>query len=605
MKVLAADECQPSRDGVPYSSARRPSEASQTVKNDEINMKSVKPKLILTICHNIILSQHAETKLTRMLKRCVGLTVLLMASVVGGHTLRTRKGQSDVRSHLQLDQEWLIVGEGKNKTDYTKKTFSGINVFKHISEKIYRDKTGKARQFADKLYEKLISMEESDLATRVDEEEQYGNLPKDMKDWVKGYDKLVIEDLKKWPSLHKANLFHWIRHFTFGEDQEGDKFAVNPLFGREKHNRYYKSLWDLARALYGWESSFPNLLQEYQIASELSANHCVNKRYDQILNKIHAFLENPYTREESTAIPSYGKYLKEKIEEVVEKAKIDFRSNERTWDDGVLWANYYTRNFGNKNGPFGPVPSNFMPILEDPSVINLPHRDGDDNLSEAQRRFFVKVSILHDISIWFKECPGFTKETKQKLWSPVQWRNFPAAIAMQENGFPLDHVNHKRPEKAWIPVDAEAKSWSNDTKYSTEETNPAFLFARRYKIPMWGRHSYTVSHELRLLDLINQYQSETRFDALDFAVVMWSQAAWWRQFYDHTKNLPYHTFHETLDGQCDFINSKTHSFEYSLCYIPPVGLCENCLGNRSDNGAYEPNNLKQLFVWQKITQNCD
>jgi len=252
------------------------------------------------------------------------------------------------------------------------------------------------------------------------------------------------------------------------------------------------------------------------------------------------------------------------------------------------------------------VPPNFMPILENPGDIHLPNRNGNDDLSDVQRKFFVKVSILHDVAIWFRSCPGIDKETRKKIWSPLEWKKNVASIAMKDDGTPVELLS-ERPEKAWIPVDKEAKSWSTDTTYSTEETHPSFLFARRYKIPMWGRHSFTVSHELRLLDFIMYYQSEIKFDALDYAVVMWSQAAWWRQFYDHTMNLPYHTFHETLDGQCEYINQRQNydQFQYSLCYTPAVGLCNKCWGDRSANGAYNADILKQIYVWEKMTQNCD
>lgn len=101
--------------------------------------------------------------------------------------------------------------------------------------------------------------------------------------------------------------------------------------------------------------------------------------------------------------------------------------------------------------------------------------------------------------------------------------------------------NRKAAKAGAKPLDLtqKPKDQKPDVIYSTEENNPAYQYARREHLPMYGRHSYSAARMMGLAKQTGACEEE-------ISAVGWAIMAYWRLHYDHT-TIPYHTAHEIMD----------------------------------------------------------
>lgn len=293
-------------------------------------------------------------------------------------------------------------------------------------------------------------------------------------------------------------------------DDAGNKInSKNTTFGQKYQPHAYHSYYDLAVALVGWVEAKGGRCQEKDVAREILEDKAIDYYLTSVLNRLRNFIAGRV----------------DMIEEISAVEDIDGMSNGNESPQKVHWNLYkhYFDNYNNSDNDHK-LP-NHMLVLQNPDQYSIRE----------------KIGILHDLMHYFLEKFG-----DDFLFRDMS-ENFTATTlsGRQEYDRPKntqiwgDREKAKKGEEALILKNGTESGQEPNVIYSDEEQHPSYQYARRNKLPMYGRHSFSAA---RMMGLAKQ----TGADPKEISAVAWAIMAFWRIHYDHT-NIPYHTTHEIMD----------------------------------------------------------
>lgn len=364
-----------------------------------------------------------------------------------------------------------------------------------ITEKYYQDK----RNLPDKAEEQLNECV-SEIAVKMvqlieqkkDEEKKRGN-----QDMIQYFDYLLTCIRKDKGDRLREQTKKWIR------DDVGDTdHSKNKTFGQKFQPRVYHDYYDFAVALIGWVKAKKNRHAEKEIAQEVMQDRAVNFHLDSVFLKIKSYIDGHMYKDE--IVPE----IQNPAQVIVphQSDKLAYVPNQ--------WA-IYKSYFDSKSREEMKLPDHWA-VLEHPGNYDIRQKTG----------------VLHDLMHYFFE----------KFGDKFLWRGLPDFQATTFQG----RETYKRPNNSQIWGNREAAKagetsldLNSEVVYSNEEQHNSYQYARRNKLPMYGRHSYSAA---RMMGLAKQANATLE----EISAISWAIMAYWRIHYDHT-SIPYHTAHEIMD----------------------------------------------------------
>jgi len=308
--------------------------------------------------------------------------------------------------------------------------------------------------------------------------------------------------------LLRSQIGKWIK------DDKGSKSSSksHPTFGAKAQTRAYAGYKDLSLALLGWIEAKPMRRWEKSAASFVEHSDAISYHLDTVLHNIQLKINSHSTKgaEISNDIKTRPAGL-----------------------SGKRWDTYKAYFDAAGKGGSTTLPDNFDDVLANPQNYDVRQKTG----------------VLHDLMQYFYD--------KKTLEPSVDFlEENPSTKASEEGGSGTVRVHYNRPANSHIKpsqMDAGlvkpehipgAVGGVNPVGISTEESHPSYKFARKHKLPMFARHSYTAARMISLAERAGS--SKEQMEA-----VAWATHSYWRQHYDHT-SIPYHTMHEIMDFLPDF-----------------------------------------------------
>lgn len=293
----------------------------------------------------------------------------------------------------------------------------------------------------------------------------------------------------------RLQLEKWIK------DDAGNKTSLksHKIFGAKQQTRVYADYKDLARALLGWVEAKPSRHDEKELAEQIENNTAADYHIGSVLLNIKSKIDNHTGNVSSIRRKDIRNYLKNPTTELA------------TTGGPKSWSTYKTYFDSHHQGPETELPDDFLKVLSKPDKYDLREKTG----------------VLHDVMQLFYELQldsqvtGFIDDDKVDDMK---------ATVLDSRGS-AKRADYARPRNS--------RTDKIPPKPSEEESHPTYAYARRHKLPMYGRHSYTAA---RMISLAEQARSTKE----QMTSVAWAIMSYWRLHYDHT-SLPYHTQHEILD----------------------------------------------------------
>lgn len=267
-------------------------------------------------------------------------------------------------------------------------------------------------------------------------------------------------------------------------------------FGKKFQPRAYRTFYEAALALTGWVNAKPGRREEKTKALEIMKDKAISYHLDTVFMRLMGLI---------------GRHSKK--DEIIREIKVEGKITNTKRED-VKWT-VYRSYFARKAGTHRLPPH--WDVLESPSNYNIEE----------------KIGVLHDLMHYFLEKFGSNYL--------IGGLDFTATTLYGRKPY-------RRPESSQIRGDMWAVkdgrghldlTSPDQVKFSTEEGDESYEYARRKHLPMYGRHSYSAARMMGLAKKSGATEEE-------IASVGWAIMAYWRVCYDHT-SLPYHTAHEIMD----------------------------------------------------------
>jgi len=335
--------------------------------------------------------------------------------------------------------------------------------------------------------------------------------PSNMNDESPYFERLLnsIQQMKEKPdeipgSTLRKQLKKWIL------DDAGNKSnSRNTTFGQKYQPRAYRSYYDLAIALVGWVEAKIERKQEGKVARRILQDKAIDYYLTSVLNRLNNFI-------------SLG-FSPKIIGEICSESKIKHTYLGDELSEPIYWT-VYKSYFDERDNNDNKLP-NHMLVLQNPDRYSIREKIGI--LHDLMHYFLGKIG---DNFLFFGMSKNFTATTlsgRQEYHRPKNTQIWG------------DREKAKKGEEALILKNGIESGQEPNVIYSEEEQHPSYQYARRNKLPMYGRHSFSAA---RMMGLAKQ----TGANLKEISAVAWAIMAFWRIHYDHT-NIPYHTTHEIMD----------------------------------------------------------